>query len=91
MCGEIRFHFIVCCFIPFAANCFRICLDRESDTGNGVVSGCEAGYEEKTLPIINRAHGVVVSHPLSMREALGSIPSVSIFNVSQGTYCVSQA
>ena len=27
----------------------------------------------------SRAHGVVVSHPLSMREALGSIPSVSIF------------
>ena len=26
-----------------------------------------------------RAHGVVVSHPLSMREALGSIPSVSTF------------
>ena len=25
----------------------------------------------------HRAHGVVVSHPLSMREALGSIPSVS--------------
>ena len=25
-----------------------------------------------------RAHGVVVSHPLSMREALGLIPSVSI-------------
>ena len=25
------------------------------------------------------AHGVVVSHPLSMREALGSIPSVSIY------------
>ena len=28
---------------------------------------------------INWAHGVVVSHPLSMREALGSIPSVSTF------------
>jgi hypothetical protein len=27
----------------------------------------------------DRAHGVVVSHPLSMREALGSIPSVSKF------------
>ena len=27
------------------------------------------------------AHGVVVSHPLSMREALGSIPSVSIFRL----------
>ena len=26
----------------------------------------------------SRAHGVVVSHPLSMREALGSIPSVSM-------------
>ena len=28
---------------------------------------------------LNWAHGVVVSHPLSMREALGSIPSVSTF------------
>ena len=27
---------------------------------------------------ISRARGVVVSHPLSMRETLGSIPSVSI-------------
>ena len=26
----------------------------------------------------HRAHGVVVSHPLRMRKALGSIPSVSI-------------
>ena len=30
-------------------------------------------------PTTLRARGVVVSHPLSMREALGSIPSVSIF------------
>jgi len=30
------------------------------------------------MPLYHRAHGVVVSHPLSMREALGSIPSVSI-------------
>ena len=29
-----------------------------------------------------RAHGVVVSHPLRMRKALGSIPSVSIFSYS---------
>ncbi len=28
-----------------------------------------------------RAHGLVVLHPLSMREALGSIPSVSTFAV----------
>ena len=31
------------------------------------------------VPYVNGAHGVGVSHPLSMREALGSIPSVSIF------------
>jgi hypothetical protein len=29
------------------------------------------------LQLEQGAHGVVVSHPLSMREALGSIPSVS--------------
>ena len=28
------------------------------------------------------AHGVAVSHPLSMREALGSIPSVSTLTLS---------
>ena len=33
---------------------------------------------EANLTYILRARGVVVSHPLSMREALGSIPSVSI-------------
>ncbi len=33
---------------------------------------------EFAMHIAHRAHGVVVSHPLSMREALGSIPSVSI-------------
>ena len=32
---------------------------------------------------VNGAHGVVVSHRLSMQEALGSIPSVSIFAFSQ--------
>ena len=31
---------------------------------------------------LSRARGVVVSHPLSMREALGSIPSVSICNLA---------
>ena len=30
------------------------------------------------LQVEQRAHGVVVSHPLRMRKALGSIPSVSI-------------
>ena len=31
---------------------------------------------------IHRAHGVVVSHPLRMRKALGSNPSVSMHNVN---------
>ena len=43
----------------------------------------------KTMPSLSRAHGVVVSHLLSMREALGSIPSVSIIaphpNVSENS------
>ena len=39
--------------------------------------------EKVTLPLYQLAHGVVVSHPLSMREALGSIPSVSILGLSE--------
>ena len=44
-------------------------------------SGLEVGerFERVCSPSVHGAHGVVVSHPLSMREALGSIPSVSIF------------
>ena len=34
--------------------------------------------ENQNIRVFQRARGVVVSHPLSMREALGSIPSVSI-------------
>ena len=34
------------------------------------------------------AHGVVVSHPLSIREALGSIPNVAIFIIAAcGWHC----
>ena len=43
------------------------------------------------VPYVNGAHGVVVSHPLSMREALGSIPSVSIFVFSQNIKIVFSA
>ena len=43
------------------------------------------------VPYVNGAHGVVVSHPLSMREALGSIPSVSIFAFSQSINVVFSA
>ena len=43
-----------------------------------------------------RAHGVVVSHPLSMREALGSIPSVNTLAIhncaagASGRYCAKE-
>ena len=43
------------------------------------------------VPYVNGAHGVVVSHPLSMREHLGSIPSVSIFVFSQSSNVVFSA
>lgn len=36
---------------------------------------------------INWAHGVVVSHPLRMRKALGSIPSVSIVCPHSVVWC----
>ena len=39
---------------------------------------------------ISRARGVVVSHPLSMREALGSIPSVSIRLLTQAKMCLNE-
>ena len=47
-------------------------------------NGC---FNDKRVGSLERARGVVVSHPLSMREALGSIPSVSIFrlNAMEGT------
>ena len=44
-----------------------------------VAHGLFIAYSAQLLhPSGHWAHGVVVSHPLSMREALGSIPSVSI-------------
>ena len=41
-----------------------------------VFSTC--AFDTQRAKLLNRAHGVVVSHPLRMRKALGSIPSVSI-------------
>ena len=37
--------------------------------------------------LISRAHGVVVSHPLRMRKALGSNPSVSILRLCFAAKC----
>ena len=41
----------------------------------------KSGCEKMNVHDVNGAHGVVVSHPLSMREALGSIPSESTFSL----------
>ena len=40
--------------------------------------GSNKGIVAPDPPYLQGAHGVVVSHPLRMRKALGSIPSVSI-------------
>ena len=50
-------------------------VGRESATANATI-------DAHGLPRA-RARGVVVSHPLSMREALGSIPSESIFALNR--------
>ena len=50
-----------------------------------------ARHENVGAPMSSRchqgAHGVVVSHPLSMREAPGSIPGVSIFTYGDRERC----
>ena len=48
-------------------------------------------FYQSTLAWSQGAHGVVVSHPLRMRKALGSIPSVSMHRKREATnsfYCV---
>ena len=62
------FLFIRVRLVSYAA--YRhLCVARSGSMGIAV---------SHTSLTLLRAHGVVVSHPLSMREALGSIPSVSI-------------
>ena len=42
------------------------------------IRGNSVPLMSRGCPFLTWAHGVVVSHPLSMWEALGSIPSVSM-------------
>ena len=54
-------------------------LTPDQKVGSSNLSVLRVLYaNEKHIACLQRARGVVVSHPLSMREALGSIPSVSI-------------
>ena len=41
------------------------------------------------MPYHHRAHGVVASHPLRIRKALGSNPSVSILELFLAIPCIS--
>ena len=52
--------------------------------------GCACWVVARVSCFFIRAHGVVVSHPLCMRKALGSIPSVSIVSLRcpTSTHCV---
>ena len=51
------------------------------------ISGSAEGRSSARHEFLNTywAHGVVVSHPLHMRKALGSIPSVSMLSISKTT------
>ena len=53
---------------------WSLCVERMAATEK-----TRALTKKFNQPVPSRAHGVVVSHPLSMREALGSIPSESTF------------
>ena len=46
-----------------------------------VVRSCVGNLTGREGHLFERAHGVVVSHPLRMRKALGSNPSVSILTI----------
>ena len=65
------------------ADCASPALDKGCAmrcSTDGVLSGTSVMRAAE----IQRAHGVVVSHPLRMRKALGSNPSVSIILVGAG-------
>ena len=51
----------------------------EGNSGCGTAWTSVQTHTAQLEGALRGARGVVVSHPLSMREALGSIPSVSIF------------
>ena len=60
---------------------WSLCLERVAATEKTT-----ALTKKVKQPVPSRAHGVVVSHPLSMREALGSIPSESTFYFVSATH-----
>ena len=65
------------CWMGWVLVCLRVAGRWSLKTPRGAVR-----FSLRHVQTASWAHGVVVSHPLSMREALGSIPSVSI-SVSQ--------
>ena len=91
MCDFHLFVLYACgCTHNYCPNCMRLnskiikvcCATKLNSLGEGIQFNPrlqQRRQQPKPLANVNWAHGVVVSHPLSMREALGSIPSVSIF------------
>ena len=66
--------------LSLRSTCFKIRVPKRMPKHlDAFLSVFEMAPGKMDVPYVNGAHGVVVSHPLSMREALGSIPSVSIF------------
>ena len=62
----------------------HVCRHLYMDTGVCIFTfGDDAGACQQQMSGVQGAHGVVASHPLRMRKALGSNPSVSTF-VAQG-------
>ena len=90
MCDFHLFVLYACgCMHNYCPNCMRLnskirkvcCATKLVSLGEGIQFNPrlqQRRQQPKPLANVKWAHGVVVSHPLSMQEALGSIPSVSI-------------
>ena len=69
--------------LSLRSTCFKIWVPKRMPKHlDAFLSVFEMAPGKMDVPYVNGAHGVVVSHPLSMREALGSIPSVSMLRVT---------
>ena len=73
--GQWQTH-TMCVYACVCVYCTQVCLNMGSIEGNHRLS--------RTIRATQGAIGVVVSHPLSMREALGSIPRLSRGSTPQG-------
>ena len=65
-------------FCLFASNAKKNVMKQKMKQSKASCVLCIQRFVVKICKLLQGAHGVVVSHPLRMRKAPGSIPSVSM-------------